>query len=83
MGETIEKHVFNTATSSVRESEEWSHKDLEQLWTRNDFSRGLKVSKDSVSLLYISTTVLVNFKTCIEEGGQVDDSFDCVTPDLD
>ena len=68
---TAEQTIINTQMSRVRESVKWSNKDLKQLWTRNDYSRRLMVSKGPISILYVCTALLLNFKTCFENGGQV------------
>ena len=79
---TAEQQIFNTEMSRVREAVEWSYKDLKQMWTRNDFARSLKVRQAPISLLFIASTVLLNFKTCLENGGQVGAYFECSGPTL-
>lgn len=79
---TPAQNKFNTEMSSMREAVEWSYKDLKQMWTRNDFARSLKVRQAPISLIYISSTLLLNFKTCIENGGQVGAYFNCSSPTL-
>ena len=42
-GATAEEEAYNTRMSAVRVAVEWNYKDLKQLWSLSDFSRGLKV----------------------------------------
>lgn len=72
--------MFNTEMSKVREAVEWSYKDLKQMLTRNDFARSLKVRQASISLMFTASTVLLNFKTCLKNVGQVGAYFDCPSP---
>lgn len=80
VGATTERELYNTAMSAVRISVEWNYKYLKQIWTRNDVSRVLHVRRFPVSLLYVSAALLLNFKTCIENCGQVSAYFKFVAP---
>lgn len=72
----------NASMSSVRESVEWSYKDLKQMWTSQDYKRMLKVRKARVSLMYIGAALLWNFKVCLQHGGEVQSYFCCPPPSL-
>lgn len=74
--------VYNTRNSAVRVSVEWNYKDLKQMWSRNDFARTLKVHKAHIALMYQASALLLNFKTCLENGGQVRHFFNCLPPNL-
>ena len=80
---TDEEGEYNTDMSAVRVTVEWNYKDLKQLWNRNDYSRSLKVRQFPVSLLYVGSTVLLNYKTFIENWGQVRKHFHCKAPSFD
>lgn len=43
---------LNPAMISVHESEEWTYKDLEPMWTSHYFTRMLKVRKAAIALMY-------------------------------
>ena len=73
----------NTAMSAVRVFVEWNYKDLKQMWARNDFSRLLTVRRFPFGLLYTASAVLLNFKTCIEKGGQTSTYFNFIAPIFD
>lgn len=73
------KHI---AISGVRTSAECSHEDLKQAWERDYISSLLKVRHFPVGLLYGVLALLLNFKTCIEKGGQVRNSFQYKAPDF-
>ena len=61
----------------MRVTVEWSYKDLKQLWARNEHSSFLQVKLFPVSLLYVGSALLLNFKTCLENWGQVVHNFSC------
>ena len=66
----------------MRVSVEWSYKDLKQLWSLNDYARALKVLQAPIGLIYKASALLLNFKTCLEAGGQVQSFFKCASPTL-
>lgn len=66
--------------SIVRVAMEWNYKDLEQVRTRNAFSRLFSVRRFPVGLPYISSTLLLNFKTCIEKGRHISSRFNGIEP---
>lgn len=72
VGATPEQVLYSYETSAVRESVEWSYKELKQMWKRSAFLMGFKERKTPVTLIYICSAVLLNFKTCLDNGGQVD-----------
>ena len=80
---TVEQQMFNTEMCKVREAVEWSYKEIKLMWTRNDFARSLKVRQAPISLIFITSTVLLNFKTCMEKGGQVGAYFNCTSPSFE
>ena len=65
---TAEEEAYNSRMSAVRVAVEWNYKDLKQMWSLNDFSRALKVRQSPIGLLYISSALLHNVKTCLEAG---------------
>ena len=79
---TVEQEIYNTRMSAVRVSVEWSYKDLKQLWSQNDYTRALKVRQAPIGLIYKASALLLNFKTCLEAGGQVQSFFKCAPPTL-
>ena len=80
---TMEQAIYNTGMNRPRTSVEWNFKDLKQIWTRNDFSRLLHVRQFPVALLYVSSALLLNFKTCMERWGQVGRYFLCNAPSFE
>eukprot|EP00171_Calliarthron_tuberculosum_P007558 IDg7558t1 len=70
VGSTSAQEAYNTAMSMVREAVEWTYKDLKQIWTSQDFKRQLKVLQSPIALLYKSSALLWNFRTCLTRGGQ-------------
>ena len=74
---------YNKDMIAVRVTVEWNYKDLKQLWCRNDFSRLLKVRQFPVSLLYVAGALLLNYKTCLENWGQVGKYCRCKVPTFD
>lgn len=79
---TAEELLYNTAMSAVREAVEWSYKDLKQLWTSQDFRRGLKVRQAPIDLLYKAAALLWNFHVCMYPGGQTKSHFGVKPPTL-
>lgn len=75
--------VFNIQMASSRISVEWNYKDLKQMWATNDFSRLLKVRQFPVAMLYRSSAILLNMRTCHYGGGQTGSYFGCDPPTLD
>ncbi|PXF47633.1 hypothetical protein BWQ96_02612 [Gracilariopsis chorda] len=80
---TEDELKYNCSMNTIRTSVEWNYKDLKQIWTRNAFSRLLRVRQFPVALFYIASALLLNFKTCIEKGGQASYYFDCDAPSFD
>lgn len=66
--------------SSVRVSVEHTYKDLKQIWTSQDFSRKLKVREAPISILYVFSAILWNFRICFYSGGQVQKRFGMKPP---
>ena len=79
-GASLERQILNTRMSGVRIAVEWNYKDLKQLWSLNDFPRALKVRQGPIGLIYTASALLINFKTCLEGGGQVQAYFKCPPP---
>lgn len=79
---TPQQVVYNTAMSAVREAVEWTYKDVKQMWTSQDFRRGLKVRKAPIALLYKASALLWNFHVCMYAGGQTKSYFDISPPKL-
>jgi len=69
--------------SSVREAVEWSYKEIKLHFTSQDMKRKLKARESPISLLYICSVLLFNFKTCLGHGGQVPARFEGRAPKLD
>lgn len=82
VGSTSAQEAYNTAMSMMREAVEWTYKDLKQIWTSQDFKRQLKVLQSPIALLYKSSALLWNFRTCLTRGGQVVSYFNCSPPTL-
>lgn len=74
--------MYNKAMSAVREAVEWTYKDIKQLWTSQDFKRGLKVRKAPIALMYKASALLWNFHVCLYAGGQTKSQFDVEPPTL-
>lgn len=66
---------FNSNMSSVRVSVEWNYKEFKQNWASNDFPHMLKVRQSPISLLYISSALFMNVRTCLYKEGQVESCF--------
>lgn len=71
LGATPSQEAYNKSMSAVRVTVEWNYKDLKQQWSLNDYARSLSVRKAPIALLYQASALLLNFKTCLENGGQV------------
>ena len=82
-GAKAEEEAYSTLMSAVRVAVEWNDKDLKQLWSLNDFSGALKVRQSPIGLLYIPSALVLNFKTCLEAGGEVQAHFKCPPPTLE
>lgn len=78
-----EEAVFNAAMSGILVSVEHSYKDLKQLWVSQDFARNLKVRQAPIGLLYKSSAIMLNFRTCAYKGGQTIARFQVIPPTLD
>lgn len=83
IGENAEQKAFSKKMSAVRVSVEWSYKDVKQMWSCNDFARKMKVKESPISLMYIASVILFNFRTCLYGGGQTGSYFSCEPPTLD
>ena len=68
---------FNRDMARVRVAVEWNYKDLKQQWSTNDYPRMLRLRKAPVSVLYVASALLWNFRTCLYKGGQVSSYCDC------
>ena len=82
LGASAEQLWYNKGMSSVREAVEWTHKDIKQLWTTQDFKRKLNVRQSPIALLYQTAAILWNFRVCMSGGGQVSSYFNCDPPSL-
>lgn len=60
--ESVRNFLYTSIMSSLHESVELNYKDLKEMWTRNDFSRGLKFWQSQIDLMYIYSVVLLKFK---------------------
>ena len=80
---TTVQRIYNTRISALREAVEWSYKDIKQIWSSQDYKRGLKVRKAPIALMYKAAALLNNFKTCIYRVGQVGMYFMTLPPSLD
>ena len=74
--------LHNKSMSAVREAVEWTYKDVNQMWTSQDFRRGLKVRKGPIALLYKASALLWNVHVCMYAGGQTKSYFDISPPTL-
>ena len=75
--------MFKALTSSVREAVEWNYKEIKVFFTSQDMKRKFKCREAPIALPYISSTLLVNFKTCLGHQRQVASYFQCKVPSLD
>ena len=75
--------AYNVSMSSVRDAAEWSYKDLKQYVSSQDYKRGLKLRQVPISLMYKAAALLLNFKACLNHGGQVQSYFKCKPPTLE
>lgn len=60
--------MFNSAMIKVRVGVERNYKDMNQMWTQNNNIRVLKVRRCPIAMVYLSSVLLLNMKTCIEKG---------------
>lgn len=44
--------------NAVRDAIKWTYKDIKQLWTSQDFKRGLKVRKAPIAMIYQASGLL-------------------------
>ena len=82
-GATPDRQTLNSNISGVCVAVEWNYKDLKQMWSFNDFPRALKVRQSPLGLIHTASAILLNFKTCIEGGGQLQAYFKCPHPSSD
>lgn len=80
---TAEQLAFNAEMSSLRVLVEHNYRDLKQMWSSQDSSRQLKVRLAPIGLLYKSSAILLNFRTCLYQGGQTIQRFELPPPSLD
>lgn len=80
---TAEQVAFNSEMSSLRVLVEHNYRDLKQMWTSQDFARQLKVRLAPIGLLYKSSAILLNVRTCLYQGGQTIARFALPPPSLD
>lgn len=69
--------AFNKSMNTVRPSVKWKYKVLKQQLTSHDFYMVLKVGSSPVSVMYIPSALVPNFKTCIYQGEQGSNFFHC------
>lgn len=74
--------TYNREMSAVQEAVEWTYKNFKQLWTLQDFKNALKVRQASITLLYKTSSLLWNFKTCLYSYGQTQLQFHVDLPRL-
>lgn len=79
---SVQDMLYNKAMSMVRVAVEWTYKDVKQIWTSQDFRRGLKVREAPIAKLYQSAALLWNFHVCMYRGGQTKSFFDIQPPTL-
>ena len=79
---SAEQLTYNRKMNALRTSVEWSYKDINQMWSSQNFSRLFKVLKSHVALLYNSTALPCNFKTCLGHDGQTQCFFHTTPPTL-
>lgn len=60
-----EQEFYNRQMCAERVAVEWNYKNMRQMWAVNDFARNLKVRRAPISLLYLYSALLLNFKTCL------------------
>lgn len=72
---TLQRSAHNIYTFFV--AVDWNYKDLNNMWTANNFARLLMVRRLPLSTLYVAFALLLNFKTCVENGGKVGSYFQC------
>jgi len=80
---TQSQQDYNKHMSSVREAVEWSYKEIKLHFTSQDMKRKLKARESPISVLYICSVLLFNFKTCLGHGGQVPSRFESKAPTLE
>lgn len=80
---SAQEAIFNAAMSAVRVTVEHSYKDIKKYWTSQDFARMLKVRKAPISLLYRSSCLLFNIRTCLYGGGQVQHQYHLRAPSVE
>ena len=71
--------LYNASMSAVRECVEWGFKDLKQIFTINDFARGLKVFRTPVALLTHASAGIHNIRCCLY-GSQTSRYLNCRPP---
>lgn len=77
------KGAFKRSMNTVRTAVEWSDGELKQQFTSQDFKRKLKVRNVPVTVTYVLSALLLNFKMVFERGGLGTHYFDCPPPELD
>lgn len=77
------QRMFNRKMSGLSVSVEHNYKDLKQYWTSQDFSRKLKARKVPISLLYKASALMLNFRVCLYQGGQIQIHYNIRAPTLD
>lgn len=73
---------FNADMSSLRVLVEHNYRDLKQFWCSQDFARNLKVRLSPVGLLYKSSAIMLNLRTCLYQGGQTFLRFGLAPPSI-
>ena len=69
--------------SAVRITVEINYKGVKQLWKSQEFKRNLKVMKAPISLLYKASALLMNFRICYYNGGQIKSQYNIRAPSIE
>lgn len=62
---------------------DYSYKDLMQQWNSQNYARQAKVRNKLVWLLYKISALLINFRVCLYDGGQINAYSDRRPPTLE
>lgn len=68
--------------SALREKVESIYEHLKKMWTRKEFALSLKERRAPISLQYVTSAILLNFKIFIEKRGNVGSYFEFFSPVL-
>lgn len=78
-----EEEKFNKSMNMLRVSVEWSYGEVKQYFTKQDFSRKLKLRETPIAILYTNAVLLFNFKTCLGHGCQNPNFYRCAPPTIE